>query len=717
MTRSERYHVPGRVHATAIIWIATLRAGAREPIFWLELLLLGILTVFAALSTPGSPNAADSALHLTAVVYTVVPFSLVPVIGQLMADPGREAAWWSRPVTRDDYYWGRFLGVVSLGLISEGVLAALGGMVSAAATHVPFVGSVLWNLGLTGGLATANVFLVAGFFLWLAQVTGGGRRYHLAAVVLSLGVGFAEFQFPVLAAMWPRLVFFNPFPGFLAFGLTMPSPWLGAFPLPGWLIANRVGFAVLGAVWVMAAVQPERGYARHYLSPTGLSRVVGSALLVLELSGGIFVYAPWVNALAPRSTSLPVQTASFLFTRPARLMVHLDAASGLITGREVLPVPSYATPPAGLRLNGGLRIDSVRFAGKPVLLSPIAKGAVISTTSTRMVRLRLAANPHGGALIIQFSGHLWPYPSPLPYRPFQERKIYEPMAVGAQRVFLNGVGDWFPEPLLRRTHAPGWLIAGVRGPLIISVDGLSAADHIFTNLRPRARKTWTGSLTNPCFLAAPYHPQTVGRLRVFTAQPLTLAQRSALAVYGRAWRSLAPAWFWRPPSLTAVESPVAREPRLQAALLIFSGFHPDRKPVDLIADRMSPPTLALARGWLADWWWQERLGQLGRQPWQARGLTPSRLAPALAVLTLLKTAPANQAARLLDATSHRRPIPGLGTLTPGQRNLVAELAPRLRHVSRSAWLHAISGLDWETWRKLNNQAEFIHWWQSEVARP
>lgn len=717
MTRSERHHAPARVRAWSVIGIDTFRVATREPLFRLASVMLVMLTIFSALATAGSPTPADAALRMTAVVYAVVPFSLVPVIGQLMADPSREAAWWSRPITRDDYFWGRFLGLAGLGLILEGLTAGLGGMLTAASAHLPLAHSVLWNLGLTGGLAIANVFLVVGFFLWLAQVTGGGHRYHSAAAVLVLGIAFAEYKFPQLAAVWPRLVFFNPFPAWLTLGLTMPPTLLGAFPLPGWLIVNRAGYAVLGALWVMAAVQQGGGYARHYLSPARLPRVIASGLLALGLSGGILVYAALVNGLAPRSTALSVPTANFLFTRPARLTVRLDAADGLVKGREVLPVPAYAAPPAGFRLNGGLHIDSVRLAGRPVPLRPIAGGAVIAATSARMVSLRLGQHRPAGTLVVRFSGHLWPYPSPLPYPPFQQPKIYARMAVGGRRVFIDGVGDWFPEPLMKRPHASGWLVAGVRGPFTLSVRGLSPADHIFTNLRPRSRHTWAGSLTNPCLLAAPYYPQTVGGLRVFTAHPLTAAQRAALRVYARAWRSLAPAWFSHPLPLTAAESPLIRAPSLQVALLAFSGFHPIRQPVDLIAGGIRRPTLAQARGRLAEWWWQGDLDQLGRQAWQARGLAPSRLARALAALTLLKTAPARQVARILGAMSSRRPIPGLGTLTPGQRDLVQTLAPRIVHASRHAWLHAVSGLTQHRWQRLDNQTALIEWWKSRMARP
>ena len=713
MTRRERHPVERkRIPAWTVIYLNTLRLVWRDPLFRLESLMLTLLTLLAAIATPLSPTPGDAAIQMTAIAYSVAPFFLVLIIGQLTVQPAVEAAWWNRPVAQSAYYLGRFMGLVVIGMILMLCEAVFGGIASAVMAHLAIVPSLIWNLGLMAGFALPSLVLVAGLCLWLAELTGGGHRYYPVAIILALTLAFAEYKLPTIAALSPRIVFFNPFPAFLALGLTMPPGLLGSPALPAWLLANRLAWIAVGVGLLALAMAHRHGYGRHYAG-TGKWAAVLASFLGLSVVGGAMFYAPWVAGLSPKAASIPLAQGSYLLTRPDDVRMRFDAARGTIQGIETIPVPRYAVPPKALLLNRGLTIESVTLSGRPASLSPVAQGRVVDQTPAAIARLHLGSSP-GGRLVIRFGGRLLPQPSPLPYAPFTPTKAYERLAVGQRRVFLDGIGTWFPVPLL--PVGRGFERLPVKGRLELSIVGLSPKDRIVTNLHRAsgAGKQWTGALVHPVLFAAPYQAANIGTLTILSGQSITRSQRIAYARYAQAWPNVARV-LGISPTLTVVQSPTSLKPSLQDSILVVSAVHPYTVPMDPVTNATSEPSLISARAELADLWWQGRLSGLGTYAWQRRGMQALKLTPAFAVVTLLRSdAPATRKA-LYRAVKRHHSIPRIGTLNGSQTRLVVALAPLARTASTHAWARAFQKMAVE-WPSFDNQAALASWLATEVSR-
>lgn len=715
MTRQERYHVSRQaIRPWTVIYRNTLRLVWRDAGFRIEAVLLLLLTLWAALASQGSASLGDTALRMTAAAYGPTPFFCVLVIGQLTLHDHEEAAWWQRRVTRSDYYLGRFLGLFFLGLSMMIGEAGVGGALLAWLAHLPLGPSLIWNVGLMLGIAAPSLVLVLGLYLWLAELCGGGFRYFAPAIILALSMSFAEYKLPSLLGLFPHLVFYNPFPTFLALRLSIPPALLGRFPLPGWLMLNRSIFILVGLVFLALAMVHHNGYGRRYLQAKNRPGAWAAALSICVILT-LFATSPFIAYLAPGSTrQLIITRASPLLTRPDHLFLRLNAGNGAIVGTERIPVPHYAVPPSGLRLNRGLAIRSVMLAGQKIPWKAIAHGDVAAGSAARLIALEVP-RVHGGQLVIRFYGHLLPYASPLPYPPFtRPTSVYETMALGQHRLFLDGLGSWFPEPVLKT--ARGFETLPVKGQLCLTVSHLAPKDPVITTLepRPKAQFTWTGSLSHPLFAAAPYRTRRLGALVLYLGPtPLTPKERTALTRYSTAWSTVLPV-LNQPFRLRVVQSPVSLNPSLAHHMLMISGLHPFVASKDPVSNLPVVPSLADAQLRLSLLFWQGKLGDLGSYPWQSRGLAARRIAPMLAVLTVLRSDGGQARKTIYQDIKHRRPLPGgIGRLSADQVRWLKVLSPLTRTRPISAWAHAYSHLA-QPWPHLENQSELALWFTKEV---
>lgn len=712
MTRSERHPVSRDSHPWTVIGGHTIRVILRDALFRTEVLLLTLLTALAAVATQGSPNAGDSAIQMVAVSYTIIPFFLVLVIGQLTLRADVETAWWSRPIARADYYVGRFLGIIVVGIVVLGAQALLGSILSAAFAHLPIFPSLFWNLGLMAGFALPSLFLLAGVYLWLAEITGGGHHYYPWAIVSALVIAFAEYKLPRLLAMDPRLGFFNPLPAFLSLGLTMPAGLIGAFPLPGWLVVNRLAWMGFGVLFLTLAISHSTGFARRYYQRYYRVRIVSGLISALFVATAV-VYVPWVRSLSPGSNLTGLVSASRLLTRPADVQLQINAKTGIIAGVESISVPRYAVPPAAILLNRGLTITAIRLGGRPIRWSTLHPKTVIAGTSAGVEQLAIKTSP-GGTLVIRYQGHVLPYPSPIAYRPFETAThVYERIEAGSGRVFLDGIGSWIPEPLAVKAPASGsgYLVLPVKGHLHLQIAGLNRNDHIASNLSQSTtakHRAWSGSLSHPLFMAAPFAETSADGLTVFTRWRPTVRQWQILEQYGSAWSTIRSMFPTASQGLLVAENPLATDAYLSRGVLAISGLHPYVEPVDLIGNTTRVPRLLEAEGMLARLWWQGDLDQLGTYAWQSKGMQSTKLAPPLAVLTVLHSASKTTAKVLERAVRHHQSIPGIGPLSRSQSALVEELAKVARHRSSRAWQSTLATLP-QHWAALDNQPAVIAW--------
>ncbi len=712
MTRRERYQVPRlAIPPWTVIYRNTTHLLWRDLLFWIEGAMLTVLTALAAVATAGSPNPGDAAIQMTAIAYAVAPFFLVLVVGQLTLRAETEAAWWSRPVSRGDYYFGRFSALVVLGLALLGYLAIVGGITSALITHLPVLPSLTWNLGLMLGFSLSSLVFVAGFSLWLAEISGGGHRYYPLAIFLALAVAFGEYKLPTLVASAPRLPFFNPFPAFLSLGLTMPPPLLGAPALPGWLLINRAGWAVIGLGFLVLAMVHRRGLTRHYLPTTKTPQVL-AILIAAGLLGTTLAYGPTVAGLSPRVAPIRISSGSWLLTRPAQVSLNANASTGVIQGRERIHVPRYGTLPQALWLNRGLRIQTITAGGRSLDWRLADHGKIAVGSAARVYILGQAPGFSGGWLVIRYQGRLLPDPSPLAYAPFTPTDVYESLALGHGRLFLDGPRTWFPVPMLRTRH--GFESLPVRGSFRLHVAHLTASDAIITNLhRDRKNDRWSGSLTHPVFEAAPYRSRNIGSFHLFHgSQGLPGKQRASYRVYAALWPSVSRI-LGADSDLTVVESPVTIPPSLEDSLLVISGVHPYATPDDPILDDATQPSSLEAKLVLATLWWQGRLAQLGTYAWQSQGMQPQTLGPGLSVLTVLASDPASLRRALYHQVKRDQPLPFLGTLSPGETRFVLTLAPLARTASAGAWARTFRRLP-IAWPGLDQPRALAQWIVREV---
>jgi hypothetical protein len=649
----------GRVLA-ASVW----RLAWREPLTRLLLGLAILLALVGTIAAIGSPSAGDGAIQMLAVCLQIVPFAVVLLAGDIWRHDADEAAVFARPVDALTYVLGRAAGLCLVGL---GLLAAVGAVSVLglwAIARLPLLPSLGWT-GLFSAVYVAPGFLLLGgaCLLWLAR-GGGGPRYHAAVIVGALFLAFYDYKLDALAAHARVLAFLAPFPGFLTLGLALPPSPLGAPAVPGWLVWNRLLYALVGfGLLLLAARRRARAFPRLPLRRPRRTRTLGIATGAAA-AGCLALLLPAVPRLAPAvmpaAPSIPVPAPA---AGSLTLDVAADAASGHLSGTALWGLRQTGAT-VDVLLNAGLTLTAP--PGVAVTL-PDGSSLVPGTAA----RLYALTGVGSGPLRLGFRGRLLPVPSALPYPPFPLGQAFEGAALGHGRAFFDGRGTWYPlvvGPGLRAA-APAHVslrldLSGSPSPWL----GVSTARYVGASLPPVIGA------------AAPYRTYTGPGWSLRAAAAPTASTRAVLATYAHAARLLAPLVSGDLPvsgRLRAVQSPLLLSPLLSAQILWIPGAQPFCVPPDAVSGACAgaAPDLEAATLLLSRLVWAARMelpgGNLALPAQVGRAAVAAELLPRAAVTAWEALGePSSIAAAWKTAAA----LPVLGRLNAAQRSQAAALA-------------------------------------------
>jgi len=605
----------------------TWRLGWREPLLWLELFLLGILAGLSAIATVGSPTAGDAAVQMAAITYSVTPFALVLIIGQV-GQPDDEAHWWGL-VSPAAYVGGRAAGFFLLGLAIEGLVGFAGWLMMTAWAGTDALSGLMWT-GWWLLVMTPSLALVVSLYLWLRRRLSLAAYYPIA-ILSALVIAFSEYKSALWLTVLPHWPFWNPFPAFLELGLALPPPLLLPLAANGWLWLNRlVVLGVAGLIWLIA-MKPSSSYAA---SDSRLSRawrgVFGGLLMT---TGGLAVLLWHLSrVLAPLPLPQPMVLSPSITIRRAVVTVRLHPQTGQFTGiwRGTLDrVPSRA--PVDFLLNAGLTVTRVTLGGHPV---PVTESSGLQPSTADRI-WSVGDLPLRARITVTYQGIMLPRPAWLPYPPWGVGHPYPAFMAGQDRVFLAGNGGWLPQ----------W---GTPDPETrVFIDGISRHYPVLTDLRPAPMGGLTGSLQNAYIVSAPLSHRGIAPWIVWY-RPGAYQTVTGLAPYGRAWRILHRA-IPGLPALTVVPSPLASHTALVGSLLVWSEAFWYSRPRDVLADSEQEPTVLTAASRLLMWT-------------ASRPVNPDVLGRLL--LAVFRRQP--EARALTEAIREGR-LPGYGPLSPSER--------------------------------------------------
>ncbi|MCY0899439.1 MAG: hypothetical protein OWU33_10980 [Firmicutes bacterium] len=646
---------------------STWRLAWREPLTRLELVMLGLLTLLAAIAAVGSPTAGDGAIEMYGVAYATTPFALVLIIGQLNSRMAEEVAWWSRPVGRDTLLWGRFVGYTMVGITLVGIMAAWGWLMMTVIAHLGAGLGALWTLWFCL-LAIPSVLTIAGAALWLAMVAPGVRYFPLA-IVSAVLIAFLEYKSTLLTHVWPHLPFFNPFPGFLELGLALPpplisSPWVGR-----WLWLNRLWWALAGVVLLEFAIRrrhpyyplARRRFHRNLLAVDVLVLVL-LAIPLARLAGHLSPPIPSAT-LATSQTLAPVTTLTC--TRD-RVTLAMNAATGLT--RIALSCQPHAAGRWQFVANGGLRVSRVVQAGRAV---PVSPSHWISDSAYRAWTIRVLRSHQ--VLRMSLAGRPLPQPSLLPYPPFAVGQVYAGWYLGHGLLDVANLSNGLPSFLPART------------PITLTVTGLGTEPTV-TNAHwnPR-RHTWQTTLGSLAWTTGPMIATYRGRTTVWVAQGEDGIRQNFFLPYVGALR-LMRRWLPLPRRIALVPSPVTASALWHAPLLLYSTVHPYVRPVDPVSASQIPPTSYTATLFL--------IHTMAAPPLSDRQAVEDEVLAALAVFS---GHPNNQA--LLLDEMRRGDVSGFGRVTPPMEHAILQEWSRWRREPLATRHRAVDAL----WRELTTK--------------
>ncbi len=674
--------VRGAAAGLLAVALDTWRLAWRDPLTRLELLLLLLLDLFSSIATVGSPTTGDGAIQMFAIAYAVTPFALVLLVGQIGRSLRAEVAWWSRPLSRESYYLGRFVGYLAVGTCIVAFSGAAGALLMAAIGGFPLAPSLVWNawfaMATLPGLVT-----VAGGSLFLLQRTGPGIRYFTPAILISLALAFADYKWSAMAAALPHLVFWNPFPGFLTLGLALPPRLLGTPPVVGWIWINRLLYMGVGLLFLAGAIASRGRHGFRYpLERPRAIRLGAGAVLVGVAAVGLLLHATASasspgNLAAGRGANRPVPGGRVAVA----VSLVVDPHTGELRGRAL-----YRHLPEGrieFALNAGLTPESVREGGHALAARRVGAGLrVLPATAAALWSVRRTSEL-AGPLAITFRGTLLPQASTLPYPPFALGRVYESMQAGNGRLFLNGMGTWFPVVVARNARE----LRGIReGRLRLSLTEPTPKATTITDMHPLPNaQGWSGKIGRSAFLTAPYAVTALAFAESLSATPLSGASLSVAQLYAAAWRSLEAILSGPERTLVIVSSPVTDSAELLGNLLIASDLHPYQLPTDPVTGSAhADPTPERCLGELISLWWAEQavptVGLFSREatPLQAQARR------VFAALDLLYLTPAGLRTRIVGDLK-RGSLPGIGRLTPAEEAMAERLWPAVRPLSYGAW--------------------------------
>lgn len=687
------------------LWVLamdTWRLAWREVMTRVELALLVILAVVSGFAAIGSPRAGDGAIQMLAFCLQVVPFSLVLVAGQIWRSSADEVALWSRPLTALIYVSGRALGLLLVGLVMLSMVDVAGSLMLGIVAHLNLLSGLGWDTYFSLVLVAPSLLLVVGGCLGLIAVTGGGARYYTWAISLSLLVAFVQYKLGYLAlAIDPHWSVWSPFPGLLTLGLALPPALLRT--TLGWIVANRVFYAILG-MGILALTVYHRAKGRETpmanLRPVrwSLGVAVGLGMLALwSLEAQAARIAP--TALSPADVQKAAATTMRLDPGGhLHIRVALDASKGQIRGQAHLnDAITGSSDVLDFWLNHGLQVTGVLVNGHTEPASLVRGGALDPNTAASLWQISLGALPTPTVnLQVDWRGRLLPVPTLLPTAPFGLGQAYEGLYLAPRRLFLDGRGTWYPQFL---APGAGGAPIDLQDVLTLRIASTGSGVSVATSLAPnpnRGTYGWSGAgpLPSILWLAAPYSSTVDQGISIWTRRPFSGSTAAVYGLYANALRTL---MGWLPPEASGsvpmmVASPIDAHPLLAGGILTVPENQPFCIPADPIVGTCnsaapSPESAMLEVSLLG---WKTALGLSGGnlpgwQPQLAAGDQRTQMAPVLAAVTVWRATTGSEATALAAAWAHGSTLPVLGRLSSGQIRMARELASWSRSISSRTW--------------------------------
>lgn len=550
----------------------TWRLIWRDSLARLELTMLALLALLAAIATVGSPTAGDGAVKMYAIAYSVIPFALVLLIGQMGRDSEDEVAWWARPLSRDQVMWGRFVGYLCVGGSMVGVIAVWGWLLMTALAHLNIGSGAVWTLEFAL-LTLPSLITVAGTGVWLQTVMPGSTRYYAFAVPASLLIAFVEYKLPLFTPRLPHLAFFNPFPGFLALGLAQPPRLLNPPLINGWLWLNRLVWGLVGLLLLLVAI---RRKSRHYaLRRTRLTRRIFqlTSLATLVAVAGLWLLARYLSPPVDPGLRLATTTSC----RESSADLTLNASTGAMRGFIACTTSTHGV--IKFAMNAGLTIF------------PVSKGATSTGMAPGTAERQWSIKPSGSAsrLLLNISGHLLPHPSTLPYPPFAVNQIYSGVYAGSGRIYITHLQQDLPSFLPPST------------PVHLNLTKLGPFPVITNATWEPSTRSWLGRLSSLTMTAGPLRKQHRGPVTIWLTRSHILDVRAFLPYVG-ALRSLG-AWLPIPHDIGFIPSPLTTVAIWRLPDIVYSDVHPFVGPRDPMTGSTTAPTNYTASLTLARLFW------------------------------------------------------------------------------------------------------------------
>ncbi|PSR22863.1 MAG: hypothetical protein C7B45_05170 [Sulfobacillus acidophilus] len=609
--------------------VNTWRLAWRDPLTRIELGMLAVLALLAAIAAIGSPTSGDGAVQMFAVAYSATPFALVLIVGQIGRNVREEAGWWSRPLSRDQVLLGRFAGYAAVGSTLVGVTATWGWILMTVLAHLDPWSGLVWTFWFAL-LTIPAVLTVTGGALWLQTAVNNPHRYFAWAIILSLIVAFAEYKLCMFTAAWPHLSFFNPFPGFLELGLALPPSLLTPIGISGWIWINRVLWGTIGMLLVVAAIR--RPVGPYPMRPGPTTRIV-MALLGVGAVACAVILAITAQRLSPPVSSTYSASTNF-FCRDARIQLTVNAQTGQWQG-QFRCRPSRA---GTLRFaaNAGLTLTAFSRGRQPISLHV---GLVSKDSAQRQWQMSILRR-HTVTFVL--TGHLLPYPSTLPYRPFSVGQVYSGLAAGYGHVFIAEAQKGLPTCLTAST------------PVQLSLRDLAPGPLVTNAVWDQLSRVWVARLGTLTVDTGDLVKIRRGPTTIWLPEAGGISLAPFLPYVG-SLRSLT-AWLPLPKHISFVPSPVISQAAWHTPDIVYTDVHPFVEPRDPISNSDSPPTNYTATLTLA------------RLLWTSMAATPKTDQDVvLTVLLMYSHSNPVNFFLLLDQVQQGR-VTDVGPLTPNQRH-------------------------------------------------
>ncbi len=624
----------------AIVASNTWRLAWRDRLTRVEIVMLALLTCFAAIAAIGSPTPGDCAIQMYATAYAAIPFALILVIGQIGKNPEENIAWEARPVSRGQVMVGRFLGYLALGSTFVGMMGLWGWILMTLMAHLGALSGAWWTVQFSL-LTLPSLITVTGAAMWLQARIQGGARYFAPAVSLALLLVFLEDKLPLLTAAVPHLPIFNPFPGFLELGLALPPRLLAPPLISGWLWLNRLVWGLVGLLLLLLAIRrPSRHYPlRHPRFVKNLA--LTAAILAMLSATGLWVLARTLSPAMDPNVSL---ATNFTCHTP---QIHLTVNAQ--SGRVMEQTACTASHGGVLRfsLNSGLSIRSPQASVKVVARS---RGlAPHSWDREWTLHVSAAGQPR---IRLSITGKILPTPRTLPYPPLLSTRQHTGLYAAWGRIYVTHIGQ----------DLPSFLSGSAR--ISLTVTHPSSFPTVTNAAFNGHTHRFDGVVRSLAISEGPLEKRRRGSSTIWLSSPHTLGIGAFLPYIG-ALRNLK-GWITLPREINLAPSPLIATPLWRAPDLFYSDIHSGSGPNDPITGSSSPPTSYTATLTLA------------RIFWQTASATPQTIPDAILTgLCIFKRSDRANLTFLLDQIREGH-VSQVGPLTQRQRHQLLTRWYRLR---------------------------------------